>query len=81
MLKDIFAVLGGTLWMILKFILIIAMTLAGVYCFGTMFLLKFIWEGLVRLAVAAGCGLGVYGIIRLSREKDDGAPTEDDFRA
>lgn len=80
MLKDILTVLGGSLWLILKFILIIALSMVGVYCFGTMFFYRFIWDGLTRLAIAAGCGLGVYGIIRLSREKDDAPPTEDDFR-
>ena len=79
MIRDILAVLGGTIWMILKFILIIGLSLAGVYCFGTMFFFRFIWDGLARLAAAAGCVLGVVGLIRLGREKDKG-PTGDDFR-
>ena len=80
MIRDILAVLGGTIGMILKFILIIAMSLGGAYCFGTMFMCPFIWEGLMRLGITAACVLGIIGLLRLSREKDDGEVTRDDFR-
>ena len=79
MVKEILKVLGGAMGMFIKFILIIAMSLGGLYCLGTVFFLKFFTEGLVRLAVAAGCVLGVIALIRTGREKDEG-PTEDDFR-
>ena len=79
MFKDILKVLGGTVGMILKFILIIAMSLGGVYCFGTMFMFPFIWEGLTRLGICAACVLGVIGILRIGREKDEPV-SEDDFR-
>jgi hypothetical protein len=70
MLKDILSVLGGTIWLILRFILIIALSVGAVYCFGTMFMFRFLWEGLIRLAIAAACGAIVFLIIRASREKD-----------
>ena len=80
MLKDILAVFAGTIGLIIRFILIIALSVIGVYCLGTMFLVPLIWEGLYRLAGAAGCVLGVVLLIRLGREKDDEGPAEDDFR-
>ena len=80
MIRDILAVLGGTFWMILKFILIIALSFGGCYCFGTMFMLPFVWDGLIRLGITAACVLGVIGILRIGREKDDGPVSEDDFR-
>jgi len=81
MIKAILTVMGSAFGLIIKFILIIAMTLGGVYCFGTMFMFTFIWEGLTRLGIAAVCGLGVFLLIRLGREKDEGPDvTEDDFR-
>ena len=46
MIKEILAVMGGALGMIFKFIFIIAFSLGGVYCFGTMFMFPFFWEGL-----------------------------------
>ena len=79
MIKDIFAFVGGAFGLIFKFILIIALSLAGVYCFGTSFMFPFIWEGAIRLGITAVCVLGVIGILRIGREKDEG-PTEDDFR-
>ena len=79
MLKDILAVFAGTIGLIFKFILIIVLSAVGVYCLGTMFLVRFIWEGVYRLAGAAACVLVVVLLIRLGREKDEG-PVEDDFR-
>ena len=79
MILEMLKVLGGAIGMIIKFILIIAMSLGGLYCLGTMFFLKFFTEGLIRLAIAAGCVLGIIGLLRIGREKDE-APTEDDFR-
>ena len=80
MIKAILVFMGSAFGMIFKFIMIIALTLAGVYCFGTMFMFPFIWEGATRLAITAGCALGVIGLLRIGREKDDYEPTEDDFR-
>ena len=79
MIKEILAVMGGALGMIFKFIFIIAFSLGGVYCFGTMFMFPFIWEGLTRLGITAVCVLGVIGLLRIGREKDEEV-TEDDFR-
>ena len=45
-----------------------------------MFMLPFIWEGLKRLAIAGACVLGIIGLLRIGREKDDDVVTEDDFR-
>ena len=80
MIKDILKVLGGTVGMIIKFILIIAFALGGVYSFGTMFMFPFIWEGLTRLGISAACVLGIVGLLRIGREKDDEPVSEDDFR-
>ena len=71
MIKDIFSVLGGAMWLILRFILIIAMGVGGVYCLGTLFFYPLLWEGLKRLAIAAACVLGIIFLIRLGREKDE----------
>ncbi len=79
MIRGILALMGSALGMIIKFILIIALSLAGVYSFGTMFFYRFIWEGLIRLGITAACVLGVIGLLRIGREKDEG-PAEDDFR-
>ena len=80
MIRDILKVLGGTVGMIVKFILIIAMALGGCYCLFSMFMFPFIWEGLKRLAIAGACVLGIIGLLRIGREKDDGPVTDDDFR-
>ena len=80
LIRDILKVLGGTVGMILKFILIIGLALGGAFCFGTMFMYPFIWEGLTRLGICAVCVLGIIGILRIGREKDDEPVTEDDFR-
>ena len=81
MIRDILKVLGGTVGMIFKFILIIAFALGGCYCLFTMFMFPFVWEGLKRLGIAAVCVLGIVGLLRIGREKDDDYPvTEDDFR-
>ena len=80
MIKDIMKVMGGTIGMIFKFILIIAMSMGAVYCFGTMFMFPFFWEGAKRLGICAACVLGVFVLIRIGREKDDSDVTEDDFR-
>lgn len=79
MIGDILKFLGGAFGMIFKFILIIAFAAGGVYCFGTMFMFPFLWEGLTRLGICAACVLGIIGLLRIGREKDEG-PTEDDFR-
>ena len=80
MIKDILKVLGGTVGMIVKFILIIAFALGGCYCLFSMFMFPFIWEGLKRLAIAAACVLGIIGLLRIGREKEEDEVTEDDFR-
>lgn len=79
MIKDILKFIGGSFGMILKFILILALALGGTYSFGTMFMFPFIWEGAERLGIAAACVLGIIGLLRIGREKDDEV-TEDDFR-
>ena len=80
MIRDMLGVLGGLLWMIIRFMLIIAMGVGGVYCFGTMFMFPFIWEGAIRLGITAACALGIFGLLRIGRDRDDGPVTEDDFR-
>ena len=80
MIRDMLGVLGGLLWMIIRFMLIIAMGVGGVYCFGTMFMFPFIWEGAIRLGITAACALGIIGLLRIGREKEDSGITEDDFR-
>ena len=80
MFKDILKVLGGTIGMIFKFIFIIGFALGGCYCVFTMFMFPFIWEGIKRLAIAAVCVLGIIGLLRIGREKDEDTVTEDDFR-
>ena len=55
MIRDILSVFGGAMWLIVRFILIIALSLIGVYCFGTMFMLPFVWDGLIRLGITAAC--------------------------
>ena len=80
MLKDILGFVGGILWLFLRVIVIIGLTGAGIYCFGTMFMFRLVWDGLIRLGIAVACGLAVFGILRLSRDRDDGPVTEDDFR-
>jgi len=79
MIKAILSFMGSAFGMIFKFILIIALSLIGVYCFGTMFMFRFIWEGATRLGITAGCVLGIIGLLQIGREKDEG-PVEDDFR-
>ena len=81
MIKDILGFIGGFLSLFVRVILIIALAAGGVYSFGTMFMVPFIWEGLTRLGITAGCVLGIIGLLRIGREKDDReAPTADDFR-
>lgn len=80
-IRDILKVVGGAFGMIFKFILIIAFSLGGCYCFGTMFMVPFIWRGLIRLGICAACVLAIIGLLRIGREKDDDEVTEDDFRA
>ncbi len=80
MIKEILAFMGSALGMILKFILIIALSLIGVYCLGTSFAFPLVWEGLIRLGVTAACVLAVIGLLRIGREKDDSPVGEDDFR-
>ena len=80
MIKDILKVLGGTVGMIIKFILIIALSVAAVYCVGTLGFFPFIWEGLKRLGIAAACIGLVVLLIRSGRDKDDEGPMPDDFR-
>ena len=80
MIKDILKVFGGTVGMIFKFIFIIGFALGAFYCAFTMFMFPFLWEGLKRLAIAGAFVLGIIGLLRMGREKDDGPVTEDDFR-
>ena len=80
MIKDIFSFIGGAFGMIFKFLLIIAFAAGGVYCLGTTFMFPFLWEGVKRLGICAACVLGVIGLLRLGREKDDDEITPDDFR-
>ncbi len=77
MLKGILAFLGGFAWLILRVFLIIGLSAGAVYCFGTMFMFRFLWDGAIRLAIAAACGLAVFGIIRLTRDRDDDGGMDD----
>lgn len=79
MIKDIFSFIGGAFGMIFKFLLIIAFAAGGVYCLGTTFMVPFIWDGVTRLGITAVCALGIIGLLRIGREKDEEV-TEDDFR-
>lgn len=80
MIGEILKFMGSAFGMIFKFIFIIAFALGGVYCFGTMFMFPFIWEGLTRLGISIVCVLGIIGLLRIGREKEDSGITEDDFR-
>ena len=80
MIRDILAVFGGAMWLIVRFILIIGLSVGAVYCLGTIGFFPFIWEGLKRLAIAAACAGGVVLLIRSGRDKDDEGPMPDDFR-
>ena len=80
MIKDIIRFFGSAVGMILKFVLIIAMALGGTYCFGTMFMFRFFWEGAMRLGITALCVLGIIGLLWISRDRDDREVTQDDFR-
>ena len=80
MIKDIAKFFGSAVGMIFKFILIIAMAFGGVYCLGTAFMVKFLWDGAARLGIAAVCVLGIIGLLWIGREKDSREVTEDDFR-
>ena len=80
MLKDILKFMGSSLGMIVRFILILALALGGIYCFCTMFLCRFLWEGAVRLSVSILCAVGIAGILAIGRERDGDDVTPDDFR-
>lgn len=80
MIRDILSVFGGAMWLIVRFILIIALSVAAVYCVGTLGFFPFIWEGLKRLGIAAACIGLVVLLIRSGRDKDDEGPMPDDFR-
>ena len=43
--KTLFSVLGGTAGLILRFMLIIALCVIGVFCLGSMLFEAFIWGG------------------------------------
>ena len=80
MFLEILKFIGGVLWMFLRIILILALSAGGLYCLGSALFFRFLWEGLIRLAIGLVCGAAVFLIIRLSREKDDGpAPGEERF--
>ena len=76
MFREIFKVTGSALWLIVRFILIIGLSVAALYCFGTMFFFRFLWGGLLRLGICAVCVLIVILIVRAGRE-DDGGTMED----
>ncbi len=75
MVREILKVLGGMAGLILRFVLIIALSVGGLYSLGSALMFPFIWAGLLRAAIAVLCGLAVFGLIRLGRDKDD-APEE-----
>ena len=79
MIGEILKFMGSAVGMIFKFILIIAFALGGTYCFGTMFMFPFFWEGAKRLGICAVCVLCIIGLLRIGREKEEEV-TEDDFR-
>ena len=79
MIGEILKFMGSAVGMIFKFIFIIAFALGGTYCFGTMFMFAFFWEGAKRLGICAVCVLCIIGLLRIGREKEEEV-TEDDFR-
>ena len=80
MIRDILSVLGGVIWLIVRFMLIIAMGVGAFYCLWTLFVVPMVWEGLEHLAIAAGCVLGIVLLIQAGRDRDEGGLTEDDYR-
>ena len=71
MIKDILAFIGGTLGLFVRFVLIIMLSVVGVYCLGTSLLVHIIWDGLIRILCCAACAGGVVLLIRLRREKEE----------
>ena len=69
-MKDILKAMGGMAWLIARLLLIFALGVTGLFCLGSVFFYKFVWEGLIRLAIGAGCALAVFGIIRAGRDKE-----------
>ena len=80
MIKDMLSVFGGVIWLMVRFILILALSGGALYSLGTMFFYPLIWEGLKRLAIAAVCVGCVILLIRSGRDKDDEEPAPEDFR-
>ena len=67
--------------MVLKILLAIALSFLAVWCGISAFTEAFIWEGLIRAAVAAVSVLLLIGLLRLGREKDeedDGLPRREE---
>ena len=69
-MKDILKSMGGIAWLIVRFLLIIALGVTGLFCLGSVLFYRFIWEGLIRLAIGAACALAVFGIIRAGRDRE-----------
>ena len=67
--KTLFSVLGGTAGLILRFMLIIALCVIGVFCLGSMLFEAFIWGGVIRLAIGAACGYLVYLMVRAKKDE------------
>ena len=80
MLKSILKVFSGAFGMIIRVMVIIGLCFLGGYCLFSMLARPFFWGGLIRLGGLLACGLAVFGILRLSRDPDDGRPSDDDFR-
>ena len=79
MLKSILKVFTGAFGMIFRVMVIIALCFLAGYCLFSMMTMSFLWGGLIRLAGLLLCALAIFGILRLSRDPDDG-PSDDDFR-
>ena len=69
-MKDVLKSIGGAAWLLLRFLLIIGLSVVALFCLGSVFFYKFVWEGLIRLGIGAACALAVYGIIRAGRDKE-----------
>ena len=68
--KTLFSVLGGTAGLILRFLLIVGLCIAAVFCLGSMLFEAFLWTGLIRLVIGAVCGYLVYLMVRAKKDDD-----------
>ena len=72
-IRDILAVLGSALWMVLKFMFILALSLGGLFGICSALFFPFFWEGAIRLGAGLACGGIVFLILRRRKEKEEEA--------